>query len=48
MKKTGQNVLNFETVKSKIFNQIMETREKKFLKEYFEKEKLTADVKIVR
>ncbi len=48
MKRTGQSTLSYETVKSKIFNQIMETREKKFLKEYFEKEKLTADIKIVR
>ncbi|MFA9373085.1 MAG: peptidyl-prolyl cis-trans isomerase [Poseidonibacter sp.] len=48
IKKEGKSILNYETVKSKIFNDIMETREKKFLKEYFEKEKLTADIKIVR
>ncbi|MGB5792673.1 peptidyl-prolyl cis-trans isomerase [Poseidonibacter sp.] len=48
IKKEGKSTLNYETVKSKIFNDIMETREKKFLKEYFEKEKLTADIKIVR
>lgn len=48
IKKEGKSTLGYETVKSKIFNDIMETREKKFLKEYFEKEKLTADIKIVR
>ena len=48
IKKEGTTALNFETVKGKIFNDIMTTREKKHLKEYFEKQKLTADIKIVR
>lgn len=47
-KKEGQSYLDFESVKGKIFNEIMALREKKYLKEYFEKEKLTADIKIVR
>lgn len=48
IKKEGTSALSFETVKGKIFNDIMSTREKKYLKEYFEKQKLTADIKIVR
>ena len=47
-KKVGQTPLSFESVKGKIFNDIMKLREKKYLKEYFEKQKLTADIKIVR
>jgi hypothetical protein len=47
-KKDGSIALPFESVKAKIFNDIMSTREKKYLKDYFEKEKLTADIKIVR
>lgn len=47
-KKEGSIPLGFESVKGKIFNDIMSTREKKYLKDYFEKEKLTADIKIVR
>lgn len=48
VKKEGSTSLPFESVKAKIFNEIMSTREKKYLKEYFEKQKLTADIKIVR
>lgn len=48
VKKEGSSIQDFELVKSKIFADIMQSREKKFLKEYFEKEKLTADIKIVR
>lgn len=48
VKKVGKTVLDFESVKSKIFNDIMSLREKKYLKDYFEKQKLTADIKIVR
>ena len=48
IRKEGTTALGFETVKAKIFNDIMTTREKKHLKEYFEKQKLTADIKIVR
>ena len=47
-KKQGSSALGFESVKAKIFNDIMSTREKKYLKDYFEKQKLTADIKIVR
>jgi hypothetical protein len=48
VRKEGTTTLSFETVKPKIFNDIMTSREKKYLKDYFEKEKLTADIKIVR
>lgn len=47
-KKDGSIALPFESVKAKIFNDIMSTREKKYLKDHFEKQKLTADIKIVR
>ncbi|MDZ7818717.1 MAG: hypothetical protein U5K55_08900 [Aliarcobacter sp.] len=47
-KKQGSTPLGFESVKGKIFNDIMSTREKKYLKDHFEKQKLTADIKIVR
>lgn len=47
-KKDGKSTLDFQIVKGKIFNDIMSVREKKYLKDYFEKEKLTADIKIVR
>ncbi len=47
-RKEGTAILDFASVKAKIFNDIMTTREKKYLKDYFEKEKLTADIKIVR
>lgn len=46
--KNGVTALPYESVKGKIFNDIMMEREKKYLKEYFEKQKLTADIKIVR
>ena len=48
LKKSGTTILDFESVKAKIFNDMMELREKKYLKEHFEKQKLTADIKIVR
>ena len=48
IKKEGTTALALESVKGKIFNDIMTTREKKYLKDYFEKQKLTADIKIVR
>ncbi len=44
----GVTTLKFEDVKSKIFNTLMSEREQKFLKEYFEKLKLTADIKVIR
>lgn len=46
--KEGESVLPFESVKEKIFNVVMAEREKNYLKEFFEKLKLTADIKIVR
>ena len=48
VRKNGTTPIAFESVKGKIFNEIMSTREKKYLKDYFEKQKLTADIKIVR
>jgi parvulin-like peptidyl-prolyl isomerase len=48
VKKIGSAPLGYESVKAKIFNDIMSTREKKYLKDHFEKQKLTADIKIVR
>lgn len=47
-KKEGVSTLSFEKVKQRIFNVVMRDREKAYLKEYFEKLKLTADIKIVR
>ena len=46
--KLGSKTLNFADVKDRIFNIIMQDREKKYLKDYFEKLKLSADIKIVR
>lgn len=38
----------FEEVRDRIFNIVMQDREKKYLKDYFEKLKLSADIKIIR
>ena len=46
--KSDEKILAFEEVKDRIFNMIMQDREKKYLKDYFEKLKLSADIKIVR
>jgi len=46
--RTGVSTLKFEEVKERIFNVLMSEREKKYLKEYFEKLKLTADIKVIR
>jgi len=46
--KKGTAILDFEIVKGKIFNDVMKVREKKYLKDYFEKERLTANIKVVR
>ena len=46
--KEGVSILPFDEVKQRIFNVVMRDREKAFLKEYFEKLKLTADIKIIR
>jgi parvulin-like peptidyl-prolyl isomerase len=40
--------LAFDEVKDRIFNVIMQDREKKYLKDYFDKLKLSANIKIVR
>jgi parvulin-like peptidyl-prolyl isomerase len=46
--KSGVTTLKFDEVKNKIFDTLMNEREQKFLKEYFEKLKLTADIKVIR
>ena len=46
--KKSIQVMPFEQVKSKIFNIIMTQREQKYLKEYFETLKITADIRIIR
>lgn len=48
VQKDNQQIISFEDVKDRIFNIIMQDREKKYLKDYFEKLKLSADIKIVR
>ncbi len=46
--KTGVKVLPFDEVKEKIFQTIMEQRETNFLNEYFETQKITANIKVYR
>ncbi len=46
--KNSIQIIPFEDVKNKIFNLIMKQREQKYLKEYFETLKITADIKILR
>ena len=46
--KNSIQVVPFEQVKDKIFSVIMSQREQKYLKEYFETLKITADIRIVR
>jgi len=48
MEKEDQETLEFDSVRDRIFNIVMQDREKKYLKDYFEKLKLSADIKIVR
>lgn len=48
LQKQGMQELAFEDVKDRIFNIIMQDREAKYLKDYFEKLKLSADIKVVR
>ncbi len=48
MEKEDQETIKFENVRDRIFNIVMQDREKKYLKDYFEKLKLSADIKIVR
>ncbi|RXJ98061.1 peptidylprolyl isomerase [Arcobacter sp. CECT 8986] len=47
-KKSGVDAIAFDDVKNKIFAVVMQQREQNFLKEYFEKLKLTANIKVVR
>ncbi|MFA7092213.1 MAG: peptidyl-prolyl cis-trans isomerase [Arcobacteraceae bacterium] len=47
-KKEGEVIESFDSAKEKIFNIIMGQREQKFLQEYFEKLKITADIKVIR
>ncbi|MFY9070481.1 peptidylprolyl isomerase [Aliarcobacter butzleri] len=47
-KKEGTAALSYESVKARIFNDIMMNREQKYLKDYFEKQKLIADIKVIR
>jgi len=44
----GKTAIPFEAAKPRVFNDIMEQREHVFLKDYFEKQKLTADIKVLR
>jgi hypothetical protein len=46
--KKDVQVLPFEQVKEKIFQVIMEQREKNYLNEYFETQKLTSNIKVYR
>lgn len=48
IQKANQKTIAFEDVRDRIFNIVMQDREKKYLKEFFEKAKLTADIKAVR
>jgi hypothetical protein len=47
-KKSGSVAESYESAKAKVFNDIMMQREQAFLKEEFEKQKLTADIKVLR
>jgi len=47
-KKADISEIKFEDVKNKIFNVVMEQREKEYLKSYFENLKLTAEIKVLR
>lgn len=48
VKKLGTTTMDFESMKQKIFADVMSEREQKFLKDFFEKEKITANIKIVK
>lgn len=47
-KKEGVVTQNFEDVKENILQTMLGEKEKKYLQEYFEKLKLTADIKVIR
>ncbi|QKF80662.1 peptidyl-prolyl cis-trans isomerase [Halarcobacter ebronensis] len=46
--KSDEKTLKFEDVKDRIFNILMQDREQKYLKDYFEKMKLSAEINIIR
>ncbi len=48
LQKEDEQTIAFESVRDRIFNIVMQDREKKYLKDYFEKLKLSAEIKIVR
>ena len=48
LKKGDEVTIPLSEIKNKIFTEIMKEREKNYLKNYFEKQKLTADIKILR
>lgn len=48
LQKENQSTIKFEDVRDRIFNIVMQDREKKYLKDYFEKAKLSADIKVIR
>ncbi|WP_320035697.1 peptidyl-prolyl cis-trans isomerase [Campylobacterota bacterium DY0563] len=48
LQKQNLQTIAFEDVRDRIFNIIMQDREQKYLKDYFEKLKLSADIRIVR
>ena len=47
-KKYDMTNIQYKDVKAKIFNVVMEQREKEYLKNYFETLKITADIKVLR
>ncbi|QDF27657.1 peptidylprolyl isomerase [Halarcobacter anaerophilus] len=48
LQKENEQTIPFDDVKDRIFNIIMQDREQKYLKDYFEKLKLSANITIVR
>lgn len=46
--KSGYNVLSFEEVKKQIFEKIMQEREAMYVKDYFERQKLSAEIQIIK
>src|SRR5574344_1066987 len=47
-KAEGKVAIPFEVAKPRVFNDIMEQREQTFLKDHFEKQKVKADIKVLR
>jgi len=46
--KENEQTIPFDSVKDRVFSIVMQDREKKYLKDYFEKAKISADIKIIR